>query len=134
MWSIDISSQRCLLAQQCFTFMEKHLRFNIAGLRSSFLHNYEVYGLEQTIPDIILAPLRYASLYWAKHLFYCDFAQDRSEPRLVDRLDNFLKTRLLYWLEVLSLLEVTNPDVILHDADQWTSLVGIMLPATASTT
>ena len=134
LWSIDISSQRCLLTQQCFTFMEKHLRFNIAGLCSSFLRNYKVYGLKQTIPDIIPAPLRYASLYWAKHLSDCDFAQDRSEPRLVNRLDNFLKTKLLYWLEVLSLLEVTNPDAILHDADRWTSLVGIMLPATASTT
>ncbi|KAI0090929.1 WD40-repeat-containing domain protein [Irpex rosettiformis] len=117
-WSIDIDPQHYFFAGRCFSTMEESLRFNIAGLDSSYARNDSIPGLEQTILSNISPSLQYSSLYWAKHLGDCESARGAS---LLDALSDFLKKRLLYWLEVLSLLKFKGTDKILCDAGRWLS-------------
>lgn len=118
-WSVDISSRKNILADQCFSVMEKLLRFNICGLHSSFLSNDEVEGLDDRIEDKIPLHLRYACLHWAQHLADCDCGQ-----ALRNTVSEFLYNRLLHWVEVLSLLKQTAAaGKIMADASYWSTEV-----------
>jgi hypothetical protein len=62
-----------------------------------------------------LAAVRYSCVYWVDHL--CDSLSGTNtkegDLRQVDRVvHTFLKTKYLYWLEALSLLQVMSEGVI----------------------
>ncbi|CAE6467205.1 unnamed protein product [Rhizoctonia solani] len=85
------------LAARCFVVMEKQLQFNISGLRSSYIFDNDVQGLSRQV-NAISSELYYACRYWAEHLrlsITCD--------QLLLHFGEFLRTRLLSWLEVLNL-------------------------------
>lgn len=80
--------------------MEEKPRFNICDLESSCVHNDDVGGLEGVIKARIPPQLFYACNFWAHHL--------RKVPLMhthFQNLSTFLYTRLLPWLEVMSLLK-----------------------------
>ncbi|KAI0685266.1 WD40-repeat-containing domain protein [Cytidiella melzeri] len=115
-WSVDIESHRDILAGQCFHSMKRPLKFNMAELQSSYYLNDAVNGLVQKVDSIISPHLRYACLYWARHLCDCNVGNATS---LLKVFAEFLHERLLFWVEVLSLLKFKGADKILGDASRW---------------
>lgn len=102
-WFIDLPTHESLLAMRCFAIMKEGLRFNICGLNSSFIYNDEVDDLEGRIESKISPHLSYACRFWAQHLCQVSYGQ-----ALMKEFSAFLFSRLLYWLEVLSLLKSNN--------------------------
>lgn len=99
-WFVDIPAQESFLATRCFEIMEDELRFNICDLKSSFIHNNVVDGIEGRIESGISPHLSYACRFWSHHLCQVPYGQ-----ALIQELSAFLYSRLLYWLEVLSLVK-----------------------------
>ena len=115
-----IDSKRCTLINdefegymhkkmtiQCLKIMRRKLKFNICGLKSSYLMNDQVKDKDSRIKKCIPSYLAYACQYWADHL-HGIIAVEQRDTEIVDLLQNFLETQLLYWLEVLSLLSKTD--------------------------
>ena len=126
-----IDSKRCTLiddefegnmhrkmTMQCLKIMQKKLGFNICGLKSSYLMNDQIED-KDLIKNCIPSNLAYACQYWADHL-HGIIAVEQRDAEIVDLLQNFLKTQLLYWLEVLSMLSKTHvaPSSLIL-AEQW---------------
>ncbi|KZV62972.1 WD40 repeat-like protein [Peniophora sp. CONT] len=96
---VDLRSADRDVALACLSLMKQQLRFNICGLATSYLPNDRVSDLPAMIERNIPASLSYASLYWASHL-----SDTPPEPLVYDAILEFLSDRLLFWLEVVSLL------------------------------
>jgi len=76
------------------------LRFNICRLESSHLPNTGVADLQGRINKFIGIPLSYACRFWADHL-----SSTKYDENLVREVQSALMCdRVLYWLEVLSLI------------------------------
>jgi len=99
-WFINISFHHRDLALSCFRTMEMGLKFNICDLETSHVSNDEVVDLPICIQKSIPNHLSYACRFWAEHVRRTDF-----HPNVVACLDEFLRRRLLFWLEVLSLIK-----------------------------
>ncbi|KAB5589208.1 hypothetical protein CTheo_7351 [Ceratobasidium theobromae] len=92
-----------LLARRCFGLMEDLLRFNICNLESSFIPDTQVIGLKSRIDKAISPTLFYACRYWGDHL------QSATNLAEIDAIfEDFLSTRLLFWMEVLNLKRELN--------------------------
>ncbi|KAL5512549.1 hypothetical protein ACEPAG_3202 [Sanghuangporus baumii] len=102
-WNIDESGQKSYIAERCFDVMGEKLCFNICGIESSFLHNDEVPGIQDRIQNTILWHLDYACRFWSVH-----FCETPNPDDLLDRLNIFANSHLLYWFEVLSLTKHYN--------------------------
>lgn len=103
---IDRGKAHRKMAISCLKIMQQGLKFNICGLKSSYLLNYEVVDndlLEKSIPSF----LAYACQYWADHLHGIASTEKR-DAEIVNLLRTFLNSHLLYWLEALSLLSQSN--------------------------
>ncbi|KAB5593587.1 hypothetical protein CTheo_2976 [Ceratobasidium theobromae] len=94
----DPIGQNQLLAGRCFLEMKNQLRFNICDLESSFTPDAEVADLEGRIAKAISPTLSYGCRYWADHL-----EDSTNSSNLSGDLEEFLSTRLLFWMEVLNL-------------------------------
>ncbi|CAE6395781.1 unnamed protein product [Rhizoctonia solani] len=108
-----------LLANRCFKIMRRSLQFNICNLATSSQLDDEVpdlfYRVEKAIPSVLF----YACCNWSKHL-------EKAQPSspLTDNLDNFLRLRLLFWMEVLNLKKCIDwAQVILLRALGWLAQV-----------
>ncbi|KAB5588960.1 hypothetical protein CTheo_7594 [Ceratobasidium theobromae] len=111
----DRETHNQMLARQCFVIMRDQLRFNICNLESSFVADKDVDDLQDRIVRDISLPLFYACRYWADHLCSC-----RSSEGLTSLLEEFLRIRLLFWMEVLNLKGVMGIGVeMLPKAVQW---------------
>ncbi|KAG8714967.1 hypothetical protein FRC09_017063 [Ceratobasidium sp. 395] len=87
------------LARGCFSvIISADPSFNICELESSCLLDREVPHLEERVNDIVSSKLLYACLHWGTHLERAAMTED-----LCSQLDDFLSTRLLLWMEILSL-------------------------------
>ena len=91
----------------CLKIMEKELKFNIFGLKSSYRMNNEVDDKDALIKKCIPSPLAYACQYWVDHLRGVA-STEKKDVEIINLLRNFLDSRLLYWLEVLSLLSKSD--------------------------
>ena len=92
------------------------LCFNICGLESSYLLNSEVPDLADRIKAKIPPHLSYSCLFWAKHLQATKF-----DPELAGHVKDVLgNERILFWIEILSLLGVLGNGVhALSGAARW---------------
>ncbi|KAJ6572735.1 hypothetical protein DFH09DRAFT_1362305 [Mycena vulgaris] len=104
LWFVDRAEQNESLALGCLRILNSKLRFNICSLEDSHLLNSEVWGLAVRINQCLPLDLCYASEYWASHLQDASPGSKASTKLLRD----FITTRLLFWLEVLSLLNLVN--------------------------
>ncbi|EJD04813.1 WD40 repeat-like protein [Fomitiporia mediterranea MF3/22] len=102
-WFIDLESQKSFAAMRCFDIMRSMLRFNICNIQSSYTRNDQDPGLPDRIKANIPPYLEYVCLFWSQHLLEAPFSL-----ALLDKLSEFLNKRLLYWLEVMSLLGKVN--------------------------
>jgi hypothetical protein len=96
---IDTTVHSQLMTLACLQIMKSGLRFNICNIETSHMCNDDL-DLATRIEKFITPRLSYACDFWAEHLQATTF-----EFELRDAVKDFLHTRLLYWLEVLSLVK-----------------------------
>ncbi|CUA76133.1 WD repeat-containing protein 90 [Homo sapiens] [Rhizoctonia solani] len=95
----DYLSQNQTLAIRCFhLFKNIYPQFNICVLKSSYLPDDKVEGLETRVQQVITPEVFYAAQYWAAHL-----TSSAGSDGLVAELEEFLSRRLLLWMEVMNL-------------------------------
>ena len=89
--------------------MQRKLKFNICEIKTSHRRHQEIEGIQERIDQAVTHVLMYASLYWADHL-----TLGSSEPdlRLVDEVMDFVKNRLLFWIES-SVSQIRCPEYLL---------------------
>ncbi|EIM81233.1 uncharacterized protein STEHIDRAFT_162217 [Stereum hirsutum FP-91666 SS1] len=93
------------LATRCIRVLSEQLQLNICHLASSYLRNDEVIDLPDRLYRFISPELLYASQFWIEHL--CAIEGTMPEA-LVAEVELLLRTRLFFWLEVLSLIEAVD--------------------------
>ncbi|KIL56071.1 hypothetical protein M378DRAFT_541436 [Amanita muscaria Koide BX008] len=104
---IDPRMHHTWIAIRCLEIMDKQLIFNILGLGNvtRFMSNEDSLkedGItDEQLQDKIPEELRYACMYWANHLEVANI----EDVDLMNRLEKFADEHMLYWLEVLSLIE-----------------------------
>ena len=115
---IDRSVQSCHLVLACLRLMKGGLKFNICNLKTSHLRNEDVADLAGCIHQSIPAHLSYSCRFWVQHLRDTD--KERDHDTMLNMIHNFLYTRLLYWLEVMSLIrEIPMAIAALLAVAQW---------------
>ncbi|KAF4613913.1 hypothetical protein D9613_008176 [Agrocybe pediades] len=111
----NIVEHNIKLAHSCFDVMCKELHFNMCNLESSYDFDEDVPDLKQRIKAGISAALLYACKYWSTHLVHCDLTSS-----IHYRLVEFLKFRLLFWMEVLNLTKsISIGSKLLSGAITW---------------
>ncbi|KAJ6605456.1 WD40-repeat-containing domain protein, partial [Mycena vulgaris] len=80
-------------AAACFSAM-KALHFNMGNIETSYLRNDDIPGLRDRIPN----HLKYSCQFWATHLE--NSGAGEFSPNI---FTTFMKSQLLYWLEVISI-------------------------------
>ncbi|KAG9124688.1 hypothetical protein FRC07_010638, partial [Ceratobasidium sp. 392] len=107
-YRINTTIQNTEIAISCLELMVKNLRYNICGLEDSRIMNRDVLDLTTRIEDNISPELAYGCQYWAGHLVESPSVTPLLRASINYLLDEFItKSRLLYWVEVLSLMRKT---------------------------
>ncbi|KAG8792121.1 hypothetical protein FRC12_007121 [Ceratobasidium sp. 428] len=97
---IDLRHYNGLLAECSLRTMLAELRFNICELETSHILNVDVPSLAQRVQAAVPGYLQYSCLHWYSHI-----AQSEIDF-IADKLELFIfGDSLLYWIEVLSLLD-----------------------------
>ncbi|CAE6483529.1 unnamed protein product [Rhizoctonia solani] len=98
--SIQLDRYESESADLCLKVMQQNLKFNICELETSHILNSEVSDLGYRIDSHIGSALKYVCTHWVDH-----FAGSPNQA-LVEATRQLLEgPQLLYWVEVLSLLE-----------------------------
>ncbi|KAL5485796.1 hypothetical protein ACEPAI_6838 [Sanghuangporus weigelae] len=123
LWRIDETKEKQAVTERCFGVMAENLRFNICGIETSFLCNKELSGLRQRIEDVIRPHLDYACRFWAAHA--CELPLEDKPTAVLSKLKKFMESYLLYWFEVLSLMEQYDRVAVraLFDTSQWATSI-----------
>ncbi|KIM20037.1 hypothetical protein M408DRAFT_82635, partial [Serendipita vermifera MAFF 305830] len=100
---IDREVEHRYLARACLSTMNSGLRFNICGLKSSYIRNSDVQDLSSLVTSHISSHLSYSSHFWASHLAEIPF-----DKVVHGYLWEFMHERFLFWLEALSLMKGVN--------------------------
>ena len=120
-FSCNEPAHHSLLGKSCFCIMKSEkfgLQFNMGNIVSSFLFDRDnTAALSEQVNQNISAVLRYSSCYWTHHL---------PSPQLINT-DNlrfcileFLQIRVLFWIEAMNLLGLSNQCTpMLQFASQW---------------
>jgi hypothetical protein len=91
------------LTLSCMRVMKCGLQFNICNLETSHCRNTDVPDLTTRVNKTILPHLSYGCRFWAEHLAATPYDTD-----ILSEVTDFFHHRLLYWLEVLSLIKKVN--------------------------
>ena len=91
--------QHTLLAKSCLRVLCNNLKRNMIGLPNPTTLNTEIENLPERILQSIPPFLQYSCRHWSWHLANAKLSED-----LLYQLKEFVNTRLLYWIEVCSLL------------------------------
>ena len=120
-FSCNEPAHHSLLGESCFRIMKSEktgLRFNMGNITSSFLFDSDnAVALSEQVDQNISAVLRYSSCHWTHHL---------PSPQLINTdnlcccISEFLQIRVLFWIEAMNLLGLSNQcTLILQFASQW---------------
>ena len=120
-FSCNESDHHSLLGKACFRIMKSEksgLRFNMGNITSSFLFDRDnTVALSKQVNDNISAVLRYSSCYWTHHL---PLPQLINTDILCCCISEFLQIRVLFWIEAMNLLGLSNQCTpMLQFASQW---------------
>ncbi|QRV93344.1 hypothetical protein RhiJN_21362 [Ceratobasidium sp. AG-Ba] len=96
---VDLDEQNMILAECCMQTMTAELQLNLCDLETSHLLNKDVANLDVRVEDRIRPHLKYSCMYWTSHLTE---AKKGGLDRVVQKF--LFSTKLLYWIEALSLL------------------------------
>ncbi len=103
-YQVNLQDMNVQLGIACLKTMAGQLCFNICKLEDSRLANADIKDLPSRIRQHISDPLQYSSLYWSNHL--CSIP-DNGDSRMLEGLTEFFEGLYpLFWIEVLSILEV----------------------------
>ncbi|CAE6457342.1 unnamed protein product [Rhizoctonia solani] len=95
----DLEAHNRTLAEHCLELIKQtQPQFNICRLESSYLPDDKVPSIQERVADAISSDLLYACRYWSNHV-----EAGKCASTLAIRLQDFLSTRLLLWMEVLNL-------------------------------
>jgi hypothetical protein len=100
---VDYLQASQAMAAASLNTMMSQLKFNICGLKTSHIFNDAIPDLALHIKSAIPASLSYSCRFWAHHVQNTPF-----QVKLLEKVKNFLTTKFLYWLEVMSLLKETG--------------------------
>lgn len=100
-FSVDHCQADGNLQDMCLEIMKRSLRFNICEIPTSYLENKEIPGLEEKIAQNVSAGLQYACKYWTDHLE----KDNIMDAHTIASVKDIMNEKLLYWLEVMSLLD-----------------------------
>jgi hypothetical protein len=120
---VSLPDQHAELLLGCLDFMGRELEQNMCKLPDLAL-NSEVVDLRERVEQHIDQALQYACISWHKHLFGVVPANAMTS------LHKFLERKLLFWLEVLSVLGATREAVDALDAAgkcKWPDVGRVML-------
>ena len=120
-FSCNKLAHHSLLGQSCFGIMKSEkfgLRFNMGNIASSFSFDRDnTLELSKQVDQNINAVLRYSCRHWTHHL---------PSPQLIDTdnlrrcISEFLEIRVLFWIEAMNLLGLSNQCTpMLQSASQW---------------
>ncbi|KAI0041264.1 hypothetical protein FA95DRAFT_1526805, partial [Auriscalpium vulgare] len=98
----DLSFHHQSLAQGTITALNQKLKFNMSHFPSSYLANKDAKNLDMSW-FTNNACLSYAVSYWGYHLSFISFDTDQEY-----HIELFLQTKLLFWLEAVSLLQTVH--------------------------
>ncbi|KAF7980465.1 hypothetical protein HWV62_37934 [Athelia sp. TMB] len=100
-WFIDIKEHQHALTVGCLRIMNSpQLCFNICNLNSSHIPNTDVTDLAVRVDAAVPQNLSYACLFLGHHLRLTH----SGESTILSSLSQFFKSKFLFWLEVLSLM------------------------------
>ncbi|TEB30781.1 WD40 repeat-like protein [Coprinellus micaceus] len=114
-FACDQPSRHRLLTERCFHIMNASLKFNIANIPLSFVLDSENPDLQNEVQRNISPDLSYSCRSWSRHLTL-------TQPPfpIVSILSDFLQLRVLFWIEVMNLLNAaTRCDPDLCQASEW---------------
>jgi hypothetical protein len=102
---IDRGKDSRQLAEACFRLMKDGLKFNICDLETSYVLNKNLpERISKQIETTIPPPLSYSCRFWTVHVQDTTIYEDGSDA-FITEVEDFVRVRLLYWLEVMSLIE-----------------------------
>ncbi len=101
---IDRGECSANIAIACMRFLNDSLTFNACGISTSHRLNDEIPELDELISKNISTALIYACRFWAMHL-RDSFLDERLLLAVQPLLKTLLHEKVLYWLEVLSLVK-----------------------------
>ncbi len=101
---IDRGEDNANIAIACLRLMSSSLTFNSCGIKTSYCLNDDIPELAGLISNNISTALIYACRFWANHL-EDSFRNDWFLRSVQPLLKTLLHEKLLYWLEVLSLVK-----------------------------
>jgi len=108
------------LAMLCLkTLVSSKLHFNMCHLESSTTKNVDI---QPTVKSVIPPLISYSSLFWVDHLI-----QTRSDEKMMKAVKFVLYEKLLFWLEVMSLIDnIHEAYLILKKALLWKVCVQVI--------
>ncbi|PVF92449.1 WD40 repeat-like protein [Serendipita vermifera] len=118
-YGVDMDEANTEVGIWCLKLMTCGLKFNICDLETSIQSNKDVADLKDRIGQKIPDVLQYSCVYWSNHICY---TTNNENSHIYVFLNDFVKDlRLLYWIEVLSLLgQVLVADSALRRILSWT--------------
>jgi hypothetical protein len=115
---IDTSSSDSSLALSSLQVMTEELCFNICRLETSYLLNDNVVDLVTRTKNYISSQLSYSCRFWVDHVRATMFTS-----QIGAKVKEFFKTKLLYWLEVLSLIKkIPDASAMLSSIIAWSQV------------
>ena len=116
-FSCNESAHHSLLCESCFSIMKSGLQFNMGNIKSSYLFDCDnIIALNEQVNQNISTVLRYSSRHWAHHLPSPQFNTDN----LCHCISEFLQIRVLFWIEAMNLLGLSNQCTpMLQSVHQW---------------
>ncbi|KAJ3518014.1 hypothetical protein NLJ89_g134 [Agrocybe chaxingu] len=91
------------LTVKCLEIMKEKLHFDMCQLPTSHVRNHQINDLESRIQEYITTAVTYACRFWVDHLRAVPY-----EPDVFETVKGLLYEKLLYWFEVLSLINDMN--------------------------
>ncbi|KAH7916685.1 hypothetical protein BJ138DRAFT_995157 [Hygrophoropsis aurantiaca] len=101
---VDVNCHQEYMGLACLRIMKTGLCFNICELENPQVFNDKVPHLKDHISQSISSHLSYACQYWMNHI--TNIVEEKLH--IEEEIKDFLHIRLLWWLEVLSLLNNTS--------------------------
>ncbi|KAF7967813.1 hypothetical protein HWV62_32971 [Athelia sp. TMB] len=99
-WFIDVQEHQLALTVACLRVMNTQSRFNMCNLESSHIPNANIKDLAERVKTVIPPSLSYSCRFWGHHLRQAP----SGEPSVLPSIFQFIESKFLHWLEVLSLL------------------------------
>ena len=123
---VEATTHHVGILLSCLRLMREKLKRNICNL-GDYIVLSKVEDLSTQRKDYIGDALVYACQYWTKHLL-CIPGNSPCVQEVQEAIDQFFKTHLLHWIEVLVLMENLSIGIYaINDIDQWYARVSVAL-------